>query len=97
MTKIRKSTLRDGARVMEIGRRAVDATRDFLSTEDRKYIEVDVGLSPDTSALHQSNAICCQRAELAPRSTPSRWWLAVYAHSLRDVSSRRAIKCSVAT
>ena len=42
MAKIRKSTLTDGAQVMEIWRRAVDATHDFLSAEDRKDIEVEV-------------------------------------------------------
>jgi putative acetyltransferase len=42
MTKIRKSTLTDGARVMEIWRRAVDATHDFLSPEDRLDIEAEV-------------------------------------------------------
>jgi hypothetical protein len=42
MTKMRKTTLTDGARVMEIWRRAVNATHGFLSTEDRKDIEVEV-------------------------------------------------------
>ena len=42
MTKIRKSTLADGARVMEIWRRAVDATHLFLKPEDRRDIEAEV-------------------------------------------------------
>jgi putative acetyltransferase len=42
MIKIRKSTLTDRARVMEIWRRAVDATHDFLSPEDRHDIEAEV-------------------------------------------------------
>ena len=42
IAKIRKSTLTDGARVMEIWRRAVDATHDFLSAKDRKDIEAEV-------------------------------------------------------
>jgi putative acetyltransferase len=42
MIAIRKSTLRDGARVMEIWRRAVDATHDFLTAEDRRDIEAEV-------------------------------------------------------
>jgi putative acetyltransferase len=42
MTKLRKSTLADGARVMEIWRRAVDATHDFLSPADRRDIEAEV-------------------------------------------------------
>lgn len=42
MTRIRKSTLADGARVMEIWRRAVDATHLFLRTEDRSDIEAEV-------------------------------------------------------
>jgi putative acetyltransferase len=42
MAKIRKSTLADGTRVMEIWRRAVDATHDFLRPEDRRDIEGEV-------------------------------------------------------
>jgi putative acetyltransferase len=42
MIKIRKSTSTDGGRVMEIWRRAVDATHDFLIPEDRRDIEVEV-------------------------------------------------------
>jgi putative acetyltransferase len=42
MTRIRKSTLTDGARIMEIWRRAVDATHHFLSPEDRRHIEAEV-------------------------------------------------------
>jgi putative acetyltransferase len=42
MTRIRRSTLADGARVLEIWRRSVDATHDFLTPEDRRAIEVDV-------------------------------------------------------
>jgi putative acetyltransferase len=42
MIRIRKSTPKDGARVMEIWRRAVDATHDFLTAEDRRDIEAEV-------------------------------------------------------
>jgi putative acetyltransferase len=42
MIKIRKSTSTDGGRVMEIWRRAVDATHHFLSPEDRRDIDVEV-------------------------------------------------------
>ena len=42
MIRIRKSTSMDGARVMEIWRRAVDATHDFLGPEDRRDIENEV-------------------------------------------------------
>ncbi|HVO49344.1 MAG TPA: acetyltransferase [Steroidobacteraceae bacterium] len=40
--KLRKSTPKDSARVMEIWRRAVDATHDFLSPRDRRDIETAV-------------------------------------------------------
>jgi putative acetyltransferase len=39
---IRKSTLADGPRVIDIWRRAVDATHDFLSLQDRRDIDVEV-------------------------------------------------------
>jgi putative acetyltransferase len=42
MITIRKSTLADGMRVMEIWRRAVDATHDFLTARDRCDIETEV-------------------------------------------------------
>jgi putative acetyltransferase len=42
MKTIRKSTLTDGVRVMEIWCRAVDATHHFLSPEDRRDIEAEV-------------------------------------------------------
>jgi len=40
--KLRRSTPKDGARILEIWRRAVDATHDFLSPEDRRDIEAAV-------------------------------------------------------
>ena len=42
MIKIRTSTRKDGERVMDIWRRAVDATHDFLSPDDRRDIEKEV-------------------------------------------------------
>jgi putative acetyltransferase len=42
MTAIRKSTPADGARVLEIWRRAMDATHDFLTAEDRRDIDAEV-------------------------------------------------------
>ncbi|PVM83786.1 acetyltransferase [Caulobacter endophyticus] len=42
MTRYRQSTPADGDRVVEIWRRAVDATHDFLSPEDRAAIEAEV-------------------------------------------------------
>ena len=55
---IRKSTFTDGARVMEIWRRAVDATHDFLSTADRQDIEVEVAAflpnAPLDLAVHET-------------------------------------------
>jgi putative acetyltransferase len=51
MTKIRKSTLTDSPRVIEIWRRAVDATHDFLSPEDRRDIEAEVGASLPSARL----------------------------------------------
>lgn len=40
--RLRESTPEDGTRVMEIWRRAVDATHDFLTPEDRGAIEAEV-------------------------------------------------------
>lgn len=40
--RLRKSTLNDGARVLDIWRRAVDATHDFLTAKDRRDIEIEV-------------------------------------------------------
>jgi putative acetyltransferase len=51
MTTIRKSTLTDGARVMEIWRRAVDATHGFLSPEDRRDIEAEVAAFLPSASL----------------------------------------------
>lgn len=42
MIKVRCSTEHDTARILEIWRRAVDATHDFLSPEDREAIDVEV-------------------------------------------------------
>lgn len=42
MITIRQSTSSDGERVVEIWRRAVDATHDFLSAEDRAAIDREV-------------------------------------------------------
>ena len=42
VTRIRKSTPADGPRVIEIWRRAVDATHDFLTPEDRQAIDAEV-------------------------------------------------------
>ena len=42
MITIRQSTASDGERVVEIWRRAVDATHDFLSAEDREAIDIEV-------------------------------------------------------
>lgn len=42
MTTLRKSTVGDGEAVLDIWRRAVDATHDFLSPEDRQAIEAEV-------------------------------------------------------
>lgn len=39
MIEIRKSVPEDGSRVVEIWRRAVDATHDFLSPQDRQAID----------------------------------------------------------
>ncbi|WP_448101357.1 acetyltransferase [Luteibacter jiangsuensis] len=39
MIEIRRSVPEDGSRVVEIWRRAVDATHDFLSAQDRKAID----------------------------------------------------------
>jgi putative acetyltransferase len=41
MISTRKSVATDGARIMDIWRRAVDATHDFLSFEDRRSIEAE--------------------------------------------------------
>jgi putative acetyltransferase len=51
MIRIRKSTATDGGRVMEIWRRAVDATHDFLSREHRRLIEVEVAAILPTARL----------------------------------------------
>jgi putative acetyltransferase len=40
--RIRKSTLADGPRVLEIWRRSVDATHDFLTQEHRRAIDIEV-------------------------------------------------------
>jgi putative acetyltransferase len=40
--KIRKATASDSAQVMEVWRRAVDATHDFLRPDDRREIEREV-------------------------------------------------------
>ncbi len=42
MISIRKSTMADGPRVIDIWRSAVDATHDFLSAADRQDIEREV-------------------------------------------------------
>lgn len=42
MIRIRKSTRADGARVLDIWRRAVDATHHFLGDDDRRAIELEV-------------------------------------------------------
>lgn len=42
MIRIRQSTLADGDRAVQIWRDAVDATHDFLTTEDRAAIEAEV-------------------------------------------------------
>jgi putative acetyltransferase len=42
VTRIRKSTPTDGPRVMDIWRRAVDATHDFLAPDDRRAIDAEV-------------------------------------------------------
>lgn len=42
MTKIRKSIPADGPRVLEIWRRAVDATHGFLAPADRRAIDAEV-------------------------------------------------------
>jgi len=42
MAAIRQSTVADGERVLDIWRRAVDATHDFLTPEDRRNIETEV-------------------------------------------------------
>jgi len=39
MVTIRKSTAADGARILEVWRRAVDATHDFLGEDDRRAID----------------------------------------------------------
>src|SRR5262249_38018266 len=51
MITIRKSTPTDGARVMDIWRRAVDATHDFLTVGDRRDIEVEVAAFLPGAAL----------------------------------------------
>ena len=42
MITLRTSTPADGERVVDIWRRAVDATHDFLSPRDRRDIEAEV-------------------------------------------------------
>ncbi|MFY3976613.1 acetyltransferase [Achromobacter xylosoxidans] len=42
MITLRTSTPADGARIVDIWRRAVDATHDFLSPRDRRDIEAEV-------------------------------------------------------
>jgi Acetyltransferases len=42
MLKIRKSTPADSNRILDIWRRAVDATHDFLTPQDRVAIEAEV-------------------------------------------------------
>ncbi|MDR0245804.1 MAG: acetyltransferase [Burkholderia sp.] len=42
MIRIRRSTEADGTRVLDIWRRAVDATHRFLSDDDRRAIESEV-------------------------------------------------------
>lgn len=42
MFTLRKSTPADGARVVDIWRRAVDATHHFLTSEDRRAIDAEV-------------------------------------------------------
>ncbi|WP_367189701.1 acetyltransferase [Burkholderia sp. Ed8] len=42
MIRIRQSTEADGTRVLDIWRRAVDATHPFLSDDDRRAIEAEV-------------------------------------------------------
>lgn len=42
VVRIRKATVSDGMRVMEVWRRAVDATHDFLKPDDRRDIESEV-------------------------------------------------------
>lgn len=42
MIQLRKSTPADGARVMEVWRRAVDATHRFLTPQDRRDIDTEV-------------------------------------------------------
>ncbi|MFD2263309.1 acetyltransferase [Lacibacterium aquatile] len=52
MITIRVSTLADAQRVLDIWRRAVDATHDFLTSEDREAIERDVvGFLPTAPVL----------------------------------------------
>lgn len=41
MLKIRKSTFADSNRILDIWRRAVDATHDFLTPQDRAAIEAE--------------------------------------------------------
>jgi len=49
--KIRKSRPADGPRVMQIWRRAVDATHDFLTPADRRAIDAEVAAFLPQAAL----------------------------------------------
>lgn len=50
MLKIRKSTSADSNRILDVWRRAVDATHDFLTPQDRVAIEAEVVLFiPETT------------------------------------------------
>jgi len=42
VVRFRKAAASDGTRVMEVWRRAVDATHDFLKPDDRRNIESEV-------------------------------------------------------
>lgn len=48
---IRSSTAEDGARVLDVWRRAVDASHDFLSGEDRRAIDAEVAATLPAAAL----------------------------------------------
>lgn len=49
--RIRPSTSQDGERVLDIWRRAVDATHDFLAPNDRRDIEAEVAVFLPIAAL----------------------------------------------
>lgn len=52
MTTLRPSRASDGEALVDLWRRAVDATHDFLSTEDRQAIDTEVaGFLPQASMV----------------------------------------------